>query len=123
MNGRYTKGRISQRIGTSLDIWGMDPAMTAKDDQHTHNIITIESRKRSLSEVHKSISREQVTQEDEFLTAESLFHEASQRLQDAIKIIDMGQITVVQQIFLDVATPKMEAARKNLEACRNKRSC
>ena len=30
MNGRYTKGSISQRIGTSLDIKEMDPTHTEK---------------------------------------------------------------------------------------------
>ena len=42
--------------------------------------------------------------------AERYFHEASQRLQDAINTKDMGKMTIVQGI-LDVANPKMEAAR------------
>ena len=57
---------------------------------------------------------------DEVCTTECIFHEANQSLQDVIKTKDMGEMTVVQGL-LDVENSKMEAAGKNLEACRNKK--
>ena len=69
-------------------------AKAAKENQHTQNILKqLESRKGSLSEVQKCITKEQATQE-EMRTAERLFREVSQRLQDAIKTKDMVEMTV-----------------------------
>ena len=61
--------------------------------------------------MHKSITNEQATQEEELHTAEHLFHEANQILQDAIKTKNMGEMIVVQGL-MDVANPKIEAERK-----------
>ena len=57
--------------------------------------------------MHKSITKEQATQE-KLRTAELLFHEVNSRLQDAIKTKGIGEITVVQR-RLDVAYQNMEA--------------
>ena len=52
--------------------------------------------------------------------AESLFHEASRRLQDAIKEKNIGEMTVVHGP-LQVANAKMKVARKKLEECRHEK--
>ena len=50
-------------------------AKTANEYQDTQNIIKyLKSRKWSLSEVHKSIIKEQATQEEELITEEHLFY-------------------------------------------------
>ena len=96
-------------------------AKTAKEDHDTQKIPKeLASRKMSLSEMHKTITKKQATQEEELRTAEGVFHKANQTLQDYIKTNDMGEMTVVQGL-LDVANSKMEAARKKLEACRMKK--
>ena len=47
-------------------------AKMAKDDCNTQNIPKeLESRNRSLSEVHKSITKKRATQEEELCTAEA----------------------------------------------------
>ena len=78
----------------------------------------MESRKRSLSEKHSNITKEQATHEEELRTAERLFHEAYQRLQEAIKTKNISEMTIVQGL-LDVA--KMDTARKKLEECRKEK--
>ena len=50
-----------------------------KQDHDTQNIPKeLESRKRPCSEVHKTITKKQATQEEELCTAERVFHEANQ---------------------------------------------
>ena len=61
--------------------------------------------------------KEQLKQEEELRKAESLYSEASSRLQNAIKEKDMNEISVVQGL-MNVASKKMESARRKLEDCR-----
>ena len=61
--------------------------------------------------------KEQLKQEEELRKAESLYSEASSRLLNAIKEKDMNEMSVVQGL-MDLASKKMESARRKLEDCR-----
>ena len=80
----------------------------ARDTQYI--ILKLESRKWSLSEEHKSITKKQETQQEDLVHSRTTLYKLNQRLQDATNTKDMGKMTVVQGI-LDAANPKMEAAR------------
>ena len=53
--------------------------------------------------------------------AEGLYGEVNKRLQKAIKDKNMAEITVVQGL-VELATNKMESARKNLEKNQKRRN-
>ncbi|CAB4028421.1 Hypothetical predicted protein [Paramuricea clavata] len=75
-----------------------------------------EAKKKTLEEKDSSIVQEQLQEEEELQNAESLCSEASTRLQNAIKERDMNEMLVVQGL-MDVASKKMESARRKLENC------
>lgn len=75
------------------------------------------AKKKTIEERDSSLAQEQLRQEEELRNAESLYSEASSRLQNAIKERDMNEMSVVQGL-MDVASKKMESARRKLEDCR-----
>ena len=77
----------------------------------------LQPKNKSLDEKDSNIAKEQSQQEEELRKAETLYCEANSRLQNAIRAKDMNEMTVVQGL-MDVASKKMESARRKLENCR-----
>ena len=68
----------------------------------------------------RPIAKEQVKQEKEVQTARRLFREANERLQQAVKENNMGEMSVVSAL-MEVAQKKIDEASKKLEDCRKER--
>ena len=68
----------------------------------------------------RPIAKEQVKQEKEVQTAQRLFREANERLQQAVKENSMGEMSVVSAL-MEVAQRKIDEASKKLEDCRKER--
>ena len=74
------------------------------------------AKKKTLGEKDDSIAKEQLQQEEELRKAESLYFEASSRLQNAIKK-KTNEMSVFQGL-MEVASKKIESARRKFEDCR-----
>ena len=73
----YTKRMEEEKSRKEKDT--QQNAKLTKKDHDTQNIPKeLKSRKRSCSEVHKTITKKQATQEEELCTAKRVFHEANQ---------------------------------------------
>ena len=68
----------------------------------------------------RPIAKDQVKQEKEVKTALRLFREANERLQQAVKENNMGEMSVVSAL-MEVAQKKIDEASKKLEDCRKER--
>ena len=68
----------------------------------------------------RPIAKDQVKQEKEVQTALRLFREANERLQQAVKENNMGEMSVVSAL-MEVAQKKIDEASKKLEDCRKER--
>ena len=68
----------------------------------------------------RPIAKEQVKQEKEVQTAQRIFREANERLQQAVKENNMGEMSVVSAL-MEVAQKKIDKASKKLEDCRKER--
>ena len=66
------------------------------------------------------IAKEQMKQEKEVQTARRLFREANERLQQAVKENNTGEMSVVSAL-MEVAQKKIDEASKKLEDCRKER--
>ena len=80
----------------------------------------MQSKKRKLGERDSDIAKEQVKQEKEVQLAQRLFQEANERLQQAVKENNMGEMSVVSAL-MEVAQKKIDEASKKLEDCRKER--
>ena len=68
----------------------------------------------------RPIAKEQVKQEKGVQTAQRLFREANERLQQAVKENNMGQMLVVSAL-MEVAQKKIDEASKKLQDFRKER--
>ena len=80
----------------------------------------LENKKRKFGERDSDTGKEQAKQEKELRTAQRLFQEANERLQQALKEKNMGEMTVVSAL-MEATKKKMQDSTKKLEDCRQEK--
>lgn len=81
---------------------------------------SLDRKKRTLADRDKEVAKEQDRCREELKAAEGLYGEVTKRLQKAITDKNMQEITVVQGL-MEVATQKMEGARRKLDKCQEEK--